>query len=66
MNGTPMTPSKYQARPELFPAFSVVDDAQKKVVAAVGANKPASSGKMELYTPTYYAACTFGGLLACV
>ncbi|CEJ81711.1 Putative Mitochondrial phosphate carrier protein 2 [[Torrubiella] hemipterigena] len=65
MSEVSMTPTKYQARPELFPAFSVIDDAQKKVVNAVGANKPASSGKMELYTPTYYAACTFGGLLAC-
>ncbi|TQV95858.1 phosphate carrier protein [Cordyceps javanica] len=71
---TPPTP--YQARPELYgAAFSVVDDAKDKAKqlsaqaqrefdkAAVKA-KP-STGKMELYSGSYYAACTFGGLLAC-
>lgn len=24
------------------------------------------AGKIELYSPKYYAACTFGGLMACV
>lgn len=24
------------------------------------------TGKIELYSPRYYAACTFGGLIACV
>lgn len=70
------TPTPYQARPELYGAFSVVDDAKDKARqlsaeaqrefdrAAVKA-KP-SAGKMELYSGSYYAACTFGGLLACV
>jgi solute carrier family 25 (mitochondrial phosphate transporter), member 3 len=25
-----------------------------------------SVGKIELFSPKYYAACTFGGLMACV
>ena len=69
-------PTPYQARPELYGAFSVVDDtkdkakqlsaeAQKEFDKAVAKAKPAT-GKMELYSGSYYAACTFGGLLACV
>lgn len=70
-------PTPYQARPELYgAAFSVVDDAkdkarqlsadaQKEFDKAVVKAKPAAA-KMELYSGSYYAACTFGGLLACV
>lgn len=69
-------PTPYQARPELYAAFSVVDDAkdkakqlsaeaQKEFDKAAAKAKPAAS-KMELYSPSYYAACTFGGLMACV
>ena len=56
-------------------AFSVVDDAKgkaKKLGAEAtkeyeAASKKAQSaaGVIELYSPKYYAACTFGGLLAC-
>lgn len=62
-----------QARPELFVAYSVVDDAKNKAQklsseAQQEFNKASQSAKpqMELYTPTFYAAATFGGLLACV
>lgn len=68
--------TRYQARSELYPAWSVVDDAKNKTAqlsdAAVKEFEKASSkaqataGKIQLYTPKYYAACTFGGLLACV
>ncbi|KAJ9648517.1 Cu/Pi carrier [Coniosporium tulheliwenetii] len=67
--------SKYQARSELYGAWSAIDDAKHKTVqlsdAAVkefekASNKAqAKAGKIELYSPKYYAACTFGGLLAC-
>jgi solute carrier family 25 (mitochondrial phosphate transporter), member 3 len=40
-----------------FPAWSAVDDVK---------NKSNASGKIELYSPQYYAACIVGGLLACV
>jgi solute carrier family 25 phosphate transporter 3 len=53
-------PTPFQARPELYGAYSVVDDVKSK------ASAQAKSGKLELYTPTYYASCTVGGLMACV
>jgi solute carrier family 25 phosphate transporter 3 len=66
----------YQARSELFGAWSTVDDvkdkAQKLSVEATKEFEKASSkaqaatGKIELYSGKYYAACTFGGLMACV
>ncbi|OAA64978.1 mitochondrial phosphate carrier protein 2 [Cordyceps fumosorosea ARSEF 2679] len=69
-------PTPYQARPELYgAAMSVVEDAKDKAkklsaeaqrefdLAAGRASK--STGKMELYSGSYYAACTFGGLMAC-
>jgi solute carrier family 25 (mitochondrial phosphate transporter), member 3 len=65
-----------QARTELFPAWSVVDDAKKKANALsaeatkefekASAKAQAKTGTIELYSAKYYAACTFGGLLACV
>ncbi|KAK8125860.1 uncharacterized protein PG998_001619 [Apiospora kogelbergensis] len=64
-----------QARPELYGAFSVVDDAKdkaKKLSAEAQAEfdkasaaTKAKTGQLELYSPGYYAACTFGGLMAC-
>ncbi|ATY62323.1 mitochondrial phosphate carrier 2 [Cordyceps militaris] len=68
-------PTTYQARSELYGALSVVDDAKDKAKqlsaeaqrefdrAAIRA-KP-NPAKMELYSGSYYAACTFGGLMAC-
>jgi len=68
--------SPYQGRIELYSAFSVVDDAKgkaKKLSAEATAEfekasaaAQAKTGKIELYSGAYYAACTFGGLLACV
>jgi len=64
------------ARPELYSAWSVADDAKQKAAqlsnAAVKEFDKASNaaqtkvGKIELYSAKYYATCTFGGLLACV
>jgi solute carrier family 25 phosphate transporter 3 len=76
MDGRVSKPTPYQARPELFSVFSVVEDAkgkaQKLSTEATKEFEKASSaaqakaGKIELFSGKYYAACTFGGLLACV
>jgi solute carrier family 25 phosphate transporter 3 len=68
--------SSLQARPELYTAWSVVDDAKNKANALsqeaqkefekASATAQAKAGHIELYSAKYYAACTFGGLLACV
>ncbi|KAK0618055.1 mitochondrial phosphate carrier protein 2 [Bombardia bombarda] len=65
----------YQARPELYHAYSIVDDTKdkaKKLSAeatkefeAASQKAQAKTGKIALYSAQYYAACTFGGLLAC-
>jgi solute carrier family 25 (mitochondrial phosphate transporter), member 3 len=65
-----------EARMELYQAYSVVDDAKgtaKKLSAeatkefeAASRKAQAAAGGIELYSPKYYAACTFGGMLACV
>lgn len=72
----PSGATPYQAQPELYYAYSVVDDAKdkaKKLSAeaqkdfdAASKKAQAATGKIELYSGKYYAACTFGGLLACV
>lgn len=71
----PVSRSKYLARSELYPAWSAVDDAKNKAAqlsdAAVREFEKSSSkvqaktGNIEMYSMKYYAACTFGGLLAC-
>jgi solute carrier family 25 phosphate transporter 3 len=63
------------ARSELYPAWSAVDDAKNKASklsdAAVAEFEKAShkaqakTGQVEMYSPKFYTACTFGGLLAC-
>lgn len=66
----------WQARTDLYPAFSVVDDTKDKA-KKIGneaskelekaSNKvQAKTGQIELYSGRYYAACTVGGLMACV
>lgn len=61
-----------QARSELYVAYSVVDDAKSKAKklsaeAQREFDKAAGAGKkLELYSGQYYAACTVGGLAACV
>jgi solute carrier family 25 phosphate transporter 3 len=54
----------------------MVDEASKKTqklsheaakeFEKVSAKAQAKAGKIELYSKEYYAACTFGGMLACV
>lgn len=54
----------------------MIDDAKKKANALsaeatkefdkASAAAQAKTGGIELYSANYYAACTFGGLLACV
>lgn len=73
---SPASRTPYQARPELYSAYSIVDNAKDKAkqlsAEATAEFEKASSkakpngGKIELYSGKYYAACTFGGLLACV
>jgi len=73
---TQKTPrSKYEARPELYSAWSVADDAKAKAnqlsdkaikeFDKASSTAQAKTGKIELYSAKYYAACTFGGLMAC-
>lgn len=64
-----------QARSELFPTWSIVDDAKGKAKALsaeasrefekASAKAQEKTGHIKLYSSQYYAACTFGGLLAC-
>jgi solute carrier family 25 phosphate transporter 3 len=66
----------YQARPELYGAYSIVDDTKSKAqklsaeanreIELASQKAQAKVGGIELYSGKYYAACTFGGLLACV
>lgn len=69
--------TRYQARAELFPVHSsVVEDAKGKAkqlsaeataeFEKASAKAQAKAGRIELYSGKYYAACTFGGLMACV
>ena len=59
-----------------FDYYSMVDDAKdkaKKLSAEAtkdfekaSAKAQSATGHIELYSPKYYAACTLGGLMACV
>ncbi|KAI9720058.1 MAG: hypothetical protein M1812_003185 [Candelaria pacifica] len=74
---TPPAPktTKYQARSDIYPAWSAVDDAKTKASqlgneAAREFDKAsqkaqAKAGTIEPHSAKYYAACTFGGLMAC-
>lgn len=69
--GSKATP--YQARMDLYSAYSTIEDKAKKLSAEATAefNKASQAvqpktGQIELFSGKYYAACTFGGLLACV
>ncbi|KAI9376314.1 mitochondrial carrier domain-containing protein [Aspergillus egyptiacus] len=60
---------------EPFPAWSVVEDTKKRADAfgkeaarefdLVSQKAQAKTGKIEPWTPKYYAACTVGGMMAC-
>lgn len=62
-----------QARPELYSAaFSAISDPSKKLSAEAqkefnkaSAAVRSKTGQIELYSPSFYAASTIGGLLAC-
>lgn len=68
--------SRYQARQELYGTWSAVDDAKDKAnklsnaavkeLQQASAKAQQATGKIEMYSPKFYAACTTGGLLACV
>jgi solute carrier family 25 phosphate transporter 3 len=70
------SPQSVSQRRDPFPAWSAIDDVKKKadVIAQEAAREyniashkaQDKAGKIELWTPKYYAACTFGGMLACV
>ena len=59
-----------------FPAWSAVDDVKNKAgklsaeaqkeYKIASEKAQAKAGKIELYSAKYYAACTMGGILACV
>lgn len=58
---------------DLYPAYSTIEDKAKKLSAEATAefNKAsaaaqAKTGAMELYSGQFYAACTLGGMMACV
>lgn len=65
-----------EARTELYATWSAIDDVKDKAnklsteaakeFEKASAKAQAKTGHIELYTAKYYAACTFGGLLACV
>ena len=62
---TAMTEPKRQP----FPAWNVMEDAKKEAsreFQLASEKAQARTGKIEPWTPKYYASCTFGGLLACV
>lgn len=59
-----------------FSAWSVAEDAKNKAtqlsneaakeIQKASSKAQAKTGQIELYSGKYYAACTFGGLVACV
>jgi solute carrier family 25 phosphate transporter 3 len=67
--------AKWNARHELYTAWSAADDVKNKAAtlsdAAVAELEKASSkaqakvGGVELYSAKFYAACTVGGVMAC-
>jgi solute carrier family 25 phosphate transporter 3 len=68
-------PSKWLAKQELYPVWSTADDAKNKATqlsdAAAAELEKASTkvqektGRIELYSARFYAACAIGGVLAC-
>lgn len=59
-----------------FDYYSIIDDAKKEAkklgeeaaheLEKASAKAQSATGTIALYSPKYYAACTFGGTLACV
>ncbi|KAK1091326.1 Cu/Pi carrier [Friedmanniomyces endolithicus] len=71
----PVKRSPYAARTELYQAWDALEDAKKKTqqignevvkeYTKASNVAQAKAGHIELYSAKYYAACTFGGLMAC-
>lgn len=67
------TRTPLQARSELFLTWSTIDDAKAKALSTeatrefnkASAKAQEKTGHIKLYSGKYYAACTFGGMLAC-
>lgn len=70
-NNNTMPSPRYPAS-TLYPIMSVSDRAAKlseeasRELAKASTKAQQKVGGIELYSPKYYAACTLGGLLACV
>lgn len=72
----PAPPKRSPVGRSVFPAWSAVEDAKSRASALsdeavkefekASQKAQAKAGHIELYSFKYYAACTFGGLLACV
>lgn len=72
----PAKATRRQGRPDIFVAASVVDNAKDKAKRLseeaqkefdkASHKAQAKAGNIDLYSPKYYAACTVGGILACV
>lgn len=72
---TPKSSQIKTARPQ-FSIWSVTEDAKSKAnalseeaqreIKKASAAAQAKTGQIELYSAKYYAACIFGGLVACV
>ena len=70
------TTTPRQAPEHVWTAWSAADDVKKQAKAAgdkavqeyekASAKAQEKVGHIELFSAKYYAACTFGGLLACV
>ena len=67
---------KSSSHRDRFAAWSAVDDVKSKAgslsteaqkeLSKASQTAQAKAGTIELYSGKYYAACTFGGLVACV
>ena len=69
-------PYSNKPRSSRFIAWSAADDVKSKAsalsneaqeeIARASSAAQAKTGQLELYSLEYYAACTFGGFVACV
>jgi len=68
-------PESKHTKPD-FTIWNVAEDAKSKAnvlskeaqaeILKASSKAQEKTGKIELYSPKYYVACTFGGLVACV
>lgn len=67
--GLKTQPPMPEPKRQPFPAWNVIDDAKKEAsreFEVASQKAQAKTGAIEPWSGKYYAACTFGGLLACV